>query len=222
MVLPLSTIRVSTNLLAVTASPMVRSPCNYSRASNSAVRSDDDPRLVVLVEQLTSGHVEALSRLYHLTVKQLYSTAYSIVRSKMDAEEIVCDVFFYAWCHGHQYDPARGSVMAWLTVSVRNRSISLLRKRRNYTILKEVLCQLLVAEIVCGTDQILEKAQAAQRLQFALAELPFLRRRLIELAFFQQLTHQEIAKVLGMPTGTVKSHIRRALRKIGSEITWCV
>jgi DNA-binding NarL/FixJ family response regulator len=70
-------------------------------------------------------------------------------------------------------------------------------------------------EIVCGTDQILEKAQEGQMVQSALAELPLLRRRLIELAFFQQHSHQEIAKELRMPTGTVKSYMRRALRKLG-------
>jgi RNA polymerase sigma-70 factor (ECF subfamily) len=132
----------------------------------------------------------------------------------MDAEEVVGDTFLYVWRHSDCYDPDRGPVMAWLTVIVRHRAIDVLRKRRNHHSLDDASAQPRVANLACagrGPEQSAAQEQTSLMLQRALADLPQLRRRLVELAFFQHLTHEEISLELGMPPGTVKSHIRRAL-----------
>jgi RNA polymerase sigma-70 factor, ECF subfamily len=196
---------------------MVASPFNASTAFNPILRSIAPGHLTDLVHQITGGNAASLSRLHHLTVRQLSSIAHSILPSSRDCEEIVCDTFLYVWQHSSHFDPARGSVLAWLTIIVRNRSIDLLRRRRNHYSLDDDHVRPQVAVIACGRkgpEQIAEEGQASQIIRCALAELPLLRRQLLELAFFEELTHEEIATALGLPAGTVKSHIRRALCKM--------
>jgi RNA polymerase sigma-70 factor (ECF subfamily) len=189
--------------------------------SRACFGGPEDSQLVALVRQISAGHPQSLERLYVLTVKQLSSIALSVLSSRMDAEEVVCDTFVYAWQHSHGYDGARGPVMAWLSVITRHRALDLLRKRRCHYSLERDHDRPRAAGHPChakGPEQVLAQAQAGENVRCALADLPHVRRRLVELAFFEQLTHQEISVLMSMPAGTVKSHIRRALRKLATAI----
>jgi len=199
---------------------MAHAPTDAS-ASHNLVRPADDLPLVRLIQQMGGGDTHSLARLYDLTGRSLYSVAHSVLRSAMDSEEIICDTFLYVWKHAHDYDSTRGSVMAWLTVVTRYRALDLLRKCRKRFSLQDDEARFQVANIPCGADgpeQVVARAQARRIVHNALAELPPSRRTLLELAFFDQLTHQEISRALGMPAGTVKSHIRRTLRKLEAAI----
>jgi RNA polymerase sigma-70 factor (ECF subfamily) len=200
---------------------MLTSPAQPSVTPRTPACLSDDLVLVGLVEQIKAGNGDSMSSLHRLTLKKLYAVAYAITFSAMDAEDIVCDTYLYMWQHARRYDPARGPVMAWLTVIVRHRSIDLIRRRRDHSALEEDHTNLAIAAIACGNEaleQVVEQSQAAKVIERALRSLPLARRRVVELAFFGQLTHQEIAAALGMPPGTVKSHIRRALSKMNLAI----
>src|SRR5271154_3355084 len=84
-----------------------------------------------LVRAMAAGDQTVLSRIYAQTAAQVFAIARGLLRSKEDAEEVVCDVYIHAWRRATSYDAARGSVMAWLAVMARNRSVDRLRQRRD-------------------------------------------------------------------------------------------
>jgi RNA polymerase sigma factor (sigma-70 family) len=175
-----------------------------------------------LVLAMVRGEQAAFSALYQQTVTQIFAIARCLLRSKEDAEEVVCDVYTYAWQRAHAYDSTRGSVMAWLSVMTRNRAVDRLRQRRATVSLDDErhdeLHRSLVADTL-GPEQILAQFQSGSAVHRALSTFSTQRRHLIGLAFFQGLTHEEIAAVVGMPLGTVKSHVRRALAVLQGELT---
>jgi len=111
--------------------------------------------------------------------------------------------------------------MAWLTVMARNRAIDRLRQRRQSLSLDderhEALCASLVTEAP-SAEYLLNQSQSGAALHGALCTLSGQRRRLVGLAFFDGLSHQEIAAAEGLPLGTVKSHVRRALATLKGEL----
>jgi RNA polymerase sigma factor (sigma-70 family) len=175
-----------------------------------------------LVHAMACGEQAAFSSLYQQTVTQIFAIARCLLRSKEDAEEVVCDVYTYAWRRAQAYDSTRGSVMAWLSVMTRNRAVDRLRQRRATVSLDDSrhdeLHKSLIADTL-GPDQILAQFQSGSALHRALSTLSAQRRHLIGLAFFQGLTHEEIAVAVGMPLGTVKSHVRRALAVLEGELS---
>jgi RNA polymerase sigma-70 factor (ECF subfamily) len=163
---------------------------------------------------MAAGDPNALSSIYEQTVAQVFAIARAILRSKEDAEEIVCDVYTNAWVGAAKFDSTRGSVMAWLAVMARNRAIDRLRQRREHLSLDDSQHEALAGSIqgeAMGPEDLVASFQSGSAVRAALESLTPQRRRLLGLAFFQDMSHQEIADSLGMPLGTVKSHVRRAL-----------
>ncbi len=185
------------------------------RNSPSETREVQSARcLESLVRAMAAGDTSALSGIYEQTVAQVFAIARAILRSKEDAEEIVCDVYTNAWAGAAKYDASRGSVMAWLAVMARNRSIDRLRQRRDHISLDDSEHEALAGRVQdagMGPDEVLASFQSDSAVRAALESLTPQRRLLLGLAFFQDMSHQEIADSLGMPLGTVKSHVRRAL-----------
>ena len=165
-----------------------------------------------LMRRIAGGDSEALLALYQRYGRAVYSLASYIVQDLSGAEEITQDVFFAVWQKARQFDPARGSLQAWLFQIARNFSIDRLRQRRRRVAethpleLAEILPA--PASPVHGDDQ--------RDLYAHLQRLPPEQRQAIELAFFQGYTHQEIAARLKLPLGTVKSRILLGLRKLQS------
>jgi RNA polymerase sigma-70 factor (ECF subfamily) len=171
-----------------------------------------------LVEGLRQREERALARLYDATVDRVYAVALRVLGEPADAEEAVADTYAQAWEQAARYDPERGSVLAWLLLMARSRALD--RRRR-----REEPQQRLEGE---DAERVLEREASPQReaedlldllqhgsaLHAALAELPQAPRRLIALAFLEDLSHQQIAERTGMPIGTVKSHIRRGLERL--------
>jgi RNA polymerase sigma-70 factor (ECF subfamily) len=183
--------------------------------------ADSDCSLAALVQRMGDGDRAAFSAVYAKTAMRIFSICRVVLGSKEDAEEIVCDVFTYAWRHAADYDATRGSVVAWLGILAKNRSIDRYRRRRDSVPLDEhCLKNLEVSstDIDFDPEQLLVRLQAGSAVHRALQSLPLQRRRLLDLAFFQGLTHQEISDTINMPLGTVKSHLRRALAALHSAL----
>lgn len=178
-------------------------------------------RLEELLREMAAGNEAALSALYGHTVSQVIGITRAVLWRREDAEEVVCDVYTRAWQRAKTYDASRGSVMAWLAVMTRNLAIDRLRQRRDTVSLDVVPAPLrYVASAAAGTgpEQIVAQFQAGHAVHRALQSLSPQRRQLVDLAFFQGMTHQEIADAVGLPLGTVKSHIRRALVALHHEL----
>jgi RNA polymerase sigma factor (sigma-70 family) len=192
------------------------------RPSTSDAAAPDLRRLEDLVRAMAGGDSAALSGVYEQTVAQVFAIALRLLRCKEDAEEVVCDVYTHAWQRAKTYDSGRGTVMAWLAVMARNRAVDRLRQRRDVLSLDDDrhggLAESLVAEAL-GPEQVLAQFQSGSAVRRALQSQSPQRRVLLGLAFFQGLSHQEIAVATGMPLGTVKSHLRRTLAALQDELT---
>lgn len=169
--------------------------------------------LIALVHRMAGGDERALAELYDRTVGRAYSLALRIVASKPLAEEVVADSFYQAWKQAGAYDSARASPMTWLLVICRSRALDALRARDPASLHESP--EDLVSEEDAPQDRdsfdLLAALETRHAVHAAVATLSASQRQMIGLAFFRGLTHQEIAQSVGLPLGTVKSQIRRAL-----------
>jgi RNA polymerase sigma-70 factor (ECF subfamily) len=154
----------------------------------------------------------SLEALYEVHHRQALGLAFRMLGDRGDAEEVVQEVFLSAWRSGHTYDPARGTTHTWILSMVRNRCIDTLRSRRRRPVQP-------LAEGVDPPDPSDVPSQAATSVDAAtarraLADLPPEQKQVIELAYFDGLSHSEIADKLAAPIGTVKGRIRLALDRL--------
>ena len=180
----------------------------------------DNTELMPLIEAIVDHDEAALSRLYDLTVSRVYRLAHAMTADVGDTEEIVCDVYMQVWLRAAQYDANRGSVMAWVLVNCRSLTLDLLRRRASQrTGLKNLSEQGAEnGETTVAADELLDLLQEGTAVHKALSELAEIQRHLIALAYFNDMSHSEIAEAVQLPLGTVKSHIRRGLQKLRKSI----
>ncbi|HUR33855.1 MAG TPA: sigma-70 family RNA polymerase sigma factor [Vicinamibacterales bacterium] len=168
----------------------------------------------VAVERMIRGDQGGLAELYDRHGRFVFSLALRILRDRGDAEDVTQEVFVQAWKQADRFDTARGNVVAWLVTMARARSIDFLRRRRVRPALAPVDTRLEAVDEGPGQDLQLEWGQRADAIQEAMRSLPLLQRLAIELAFFEGLTHAEIAAQLEVPLGTVKTRVRQGLLKL--------
>ena len=177
---------------------------------------------VARVAGAARGNGAALAALYDRHARAVYSLALRVVTDEADAEEVVQEVFDQAWRQASRYEPARGTVVAWLLNMARTRAIDRLRARRarpdRAGLESERAWSALPARSADPLDAI-DTARDAARVRQALQRLPLLQRVAIELAYFEGLTQTEIAARLEEPLGTVKTRIRVALLKLRDALS---
>jgi RNA polymerase sigma-70 factor (ECF subfamily) len=200
--------------------------------SDAAVRlalrpepTPDEPQLQAWLVRIVRQEEEALAALYRATIGRVYGLALRIVRDPATAEEVAEDTFWQVWRQAPRFDPQRGTALAWLLTIARSRALDALRahvRAHADTVSADALGDAFEGEMAhCGghprgqhggsPHDLLEAVQACAHLHGALSLLEPMPRQLVALAFFKGLTHEEIAGQTGLPLGTVKSHIRRAL-----------
>jgi RNA polymerase sigma-70 factor (ECF subfamily) len=165
-----------------------------------------------LLRSVTAGQSAAFSEFYRRTSKSVFGTANALLRCEQDAQEVMGDVYLHVWNHAERYDPLRGPVTGWLAGLTRHKAIDRYRRRRSSTAHRGE--QGSGSAFADQTQDVVEGllcVEINRELHHALRLLPPRRRRMIGLAFFRGMSHQEIAAELSMPLGSVKSHIRRGL-----------
>jgi RNA polymerase sigma-70 factor (ECF subfamily) len=176
-------------------------------------------KLAALVERMRLGQERALEELYDATVGKLYALASAVLRSREDAEEVVCETYAYAWANAARFDASRANALGWLLMLCRSRALDRWRQHRTDIIALNVVASTEAAG--SSTDQpydILSLIQQRTSMHAALAQLTPERRHLVSLAFLHGMSHQEIADALRLPLGTVKSHVRRALSQLRESL----
>jgi RNA polymerase sigma-70 factor, ECF subfamily len=167
------------------------------------------------MERVVGRDETALAALYDRYAGMLSAVLNRILRDRQAAEEILQDIFYQLWRTAPDFDAARGSLPGWLAVIARNRAISRLRRHR-----PEQGEELLENTIVMPFN--LETAVAQQellgRVKRTLDELPKEQRATLELAYFEGLTHSEIAERTGDPLGTVKTRLRSAVETLKRKL----
>jgi RNA polymerase sigma-70 factor, ECF subfamily len=171
------------------------------------------------LERMAAGDDGALAELYDRHGRLVYSLALRIVRDQRDAEEVVQDVFAQAWRQSGRYSAGRGSVIAWLMTLTRSRALDRVRgrlARPDASADSEPIVE--ISDGTAPADEQLSIADRAGQVRAALSSLPLLQRLAIELAFYEGLTHTEIAERLEQPLGTVKTRIRQGLMKLRDQL----
>lgn len=165
-----------------------------------------------LIDDLAGGDQEALGTLYDATSSIVYGLALRILGNTATAEEVTLDVYTQVWRQAGSYDAARGTPSAWLIILTRSRAIDRLRSRDYIRPVPEE------AQLPTVTDHTPEEATAITErrrlVQAACAQLPPEQRQVLELAYFSGLSHQDIARQLDLPAGTVKTRIRLGMQKL--------
>jgi RNA polymerase sigma-70 factor (ECF subfamily) len=156
---------------------------------------------------------EAALRELHRRYAALVFTVAARVVGAASAEEVVQEVFVILWTKHASFDAARGAFKPWLVQITRRRALNGLRRtRREGPHESEGLEQLEADAVAPDEARWLTHRQAVIRA--AVAALPETQRRALSLAFFDDLTHEQIAEVLGTPVGTTKTRIRLALKRL--------
>ena len=177
-------------------------------SSNETIRTT---LLADLIHEIASGDEVALSRLYELTLSQIYGLALRVTGRHDLAEEVCVETYWQCWREASRYDRMRGQPLAWLMVITRSRALDALRRLDKLTYCSDP--ETLLEHEVCpdGTPlELLLGNEQSSALNTALKTLSSIQRQLIALAFYKDLSHQEISDHTGLPLGTVKSHIKRA------------
>ena len=144
--------------------------------------------------------------LYDRYSSLLYSVALRVLGDTGAAEDVLQEVFMQLWRNPGLFDSSRGNLAPWLAVIARNRAIDSLRKRYPETDIDDVIVS--VEPDMAGDA---ERSRAMEKVREALGTMPLPQRSALEMAYFEGLTHTEIAAKTGEPLGTIKTRIRAGL-----------
>jgi RNA polymerase sigma-70 factor, ECF subfamily len=159
-----------------------------------------------VIARIYSGDEGAMALLYDRYSHVVYAIALRVLSDNSAAEDILQDVFMQLWRNPQAFNASRGSLAAWLAVIARNRAIDQLRKKR-----PEVEPAETVISMDPSLESTVERNQAIKKVRSVLADMPAEQRAALEMAFFEGLTHVQIAGKTGQPLGTVKTRIRSGL-----------
>jgi RNA polymerase sigma-70 factor, ECF subfamily len=161
---------------------------------------------LALVAAIRSGDQSAMAALYDRYSSIVYAVALRVLQDTGAAEDVLQDIFMQLWRKPGAFDASRGNMAAWLAVITRNRAIDALRRRRPQDDIENVIVSVepdLASEV--------ERARAMDKVRGALQAMAPAQRSALEMAYFEGLTHSEIAEKTGDPLGTIKTRIRTGL-----------
>lgn len=172
-----------------------------------------------LIAAMARREERAASALYDRHSAVMFGLALRMVGETADAEDVVLDAFSQAWRDAARYDASRGTVAGWLTTIVRTRALDMIRSRGRRARMMDNAGAQGDEPVAMGTgfaepDRGVDEAERASAVVSALGVLPPAQRHAIELAFFEGLTHNEVADRLREPLGTVKTRIRLGMQKL--------
>ncbi len=186
--------------------PMAAVNRSFDKSQELSVAKGEGHEDEVLLRRVGNGDQQAMAEIFDRYGRLVYSVALRVLGDTGHAEDVLQDVFFKVWREPQTFLKDRGPLGAWLAVVARNRAIDALRRRKPSDSVENVVLTSrtnIAAEI--ERDTLIEKIRGAMKI------LPQEQRLSMELAYFEGLSHSEIAAKTGDPLGTVKTRIRSAL-----------
>jgi RNA polymerase sigma-70 factor (ECF subfamily) len=184
-----------------------------ARSGAAPIAAAADP-MADLLAATARGDERAFARLYSLTAAKLFALTLGILRHRERAEEALQETYTRLWRFAHRYDPAKGPAMGWIVTIARNSALSALERRPRDAAGADAADFERWASAEPNPLEQAMQSSAARALARCLQALEPRQRRTIVLAYFEGLTHVELAARLGAPIGTVKSWIRRGLARL--------
>jgi RNA polymerase sigma-70 factor (ECF subfamily) len=163
----------------------------------------------VLIARVRSRDGNAMAAIYDRYSSIVYSVALRVLGETSAAEDVMQEIFMQLWRKPQVFNSSRGSMGAWLAVIARNRAIDALRRRKPETDMEDVV--LASAVDLANTT---ERNVIVSRVRQIISAMPVEQQRALQMAFFEGLTHSEIAARTGEPLGTIKTRIRSGLISI--------
>jgi RNA polymerase sigma-70 factor (ECF subfamily) len=154
-----------------------------------------------------------MEALYDLLSRRAFGLAYRMLGDSQSAEDVVQESFLSIWKAAERIDLSRGRLQSYVLTVVHRRAIDSLRSRKG-TLTKELPEDMPLVDERADVAGTVAKALDGEVVRGALEGLPEEQREVVDMAYFQGLTHVEIAEGLGLPLGTVKSRLRLALDKM--------
>ena len=163
--------------------------------------------MIRLLAATADGDKNAFSRLYRLTSPKLYAIAVRILKTESQAQECLQEAYLSVWRQAATYQQGKAAPMTWLVTIVRNRALDMLRRQRHSLRQEEIEVDMLSAPPSGNTIDSLAIEKCLQALRAD-------QRECLQLAYFEGLTHPELADRLSHPIGTIKTWIRRGLEQL--------
>jgi RNA polymerase sigma-70 factor, ECF subfamily len=188
----------------------------YAKQSQAPMSEQD---WVHLVGSIASGDQLALHSIYERSHRIVFTLIMRIINNRETAEELTVDVFHDVWRRASTYDPANGSVVGWIMNQARSRAIDRLRFEQRKKRVNSESKDAPTANAAEDPHSVLHVEEQSRLLKESLHRLTPEERTVIEIAFFSELTYQEVAARLNQPLGTVKSRIRSGLIKLRAALS---
>jgi RNA polymerase sigma-70 factor, ECF subfamily len=168
-----------------------------------------------LLSRLLQQDVNAFEQLYERHSRLVYGLVLRILQQAATSEEVVQDIFLQLWRNAGQYDAKRGPFVPWLLTMARNRALDQLRRKSERQRRLEDQTEIIPTVFAAPNyEHALDEKRKAERVRALMASLAPQQKRAIELAYFEGLSHTEIATAMKEPLGTVKSWIRNGLLRL--------
>lgn len=190
---------------------MPQSPSNPNTSQPRTSESGIDD--LELLSQIATGDQNAMSVFFDRYARMVYSVALRVLRDAGEAEDVMQEIFVQIWQNPQSYVAGRESLGGWLVVTARNRAIDKLRRRKPTDPV-----ELFTLPSSVNLAQESERNLLIEKIQNAMTRLPAEQRSSLQLAFFEDFTHSEIAEKTGDPLGTIKTRIRLALIALRKEL----
>jgi len=187
---------------------------------DSSVTAEGGSSWQELLKHIANGDESALSELYDQTKNLVYGIILRIVSMPAVAEEVAMDVYFQVWRQASRYEQSRGTAFTWLMLLARSRALDRLRSEKisaGYE-WESFTGGFDIVDSGRSPESLAQAKQTRLRMSGILRELPDEQRQVIELSFYEGMSHGEIAERLQLPLGTVKSRIRSGISRFRQAV----
>jgi RNA polymerase sigma-70 factor (ECF subfamily) len=174
-------------------------------------REAEAAHLVELMARASRGQEDAFAELYDLTSSRIYGTVLRVLRSGDHAAEVTQEVFVDVWRQSARYAPDKGSVMAWMTTMAHRRAVDRVRAVTSEVARDERYAVSGIAREVDHVWEGVEQRLDVERVRKGMTSLTAIQREALTLAYFGGYTQSQVASLLKLPLGTVKTRIRDGL-----------